>query len=183
MGVWSTRQRSVSGFGRWRVSWMSASVGCGRRLRRGRWGGVGSRRRRGRRGSLRTRSGRGSGSLRVVRVRGRGGSAAEAVVASGRSTPILVCSRIWSGWWMAVRVVIRSCRCGGRQRACASSQPGWLGSGIRSAIARWRGCCARPATACRPIARRTRAQIIPIVTLSSSTSTRPRRRRLRPVSR
>jgi hypothetical protein len=168
MWVWSTRRRSVSGFGRWRVSWMSGSGGCGRRRRRARRVGVGLRRQRGRQGSLRTRSGRGSGSWRAVTVRGVGGSAGWAAGASGSPIPIRSWLGIWSGWWTPARVVIPSRRCDGRQRVFASSRRAWSGLVIGSAIARSRGCCARSATACRPIARRARVQITPIATPSSS---------------
>ena len=146
-------------------------------------GGVGSRRPHGRRVSRRTRSGRGLQSSGLVsgwgrrRVRRAGGGRKRVA----ESDPD-VWWWIWRGWWMAVRAGIRSCRCGGRRRACVSSRWRWW-AGSQGQLSHRREVAASAWLQTAGESQDAEGAIIPIATRSSSRSTRPSRSRWRPASR
>lgn len=128
----------MSGSGRWhwRLSLMSVGGGCGRQRRRVRRAGGGILATARAPGIAEDTIRKGITELETGRDPGRGRVRRPAAGETALPRPIPIWSRISSVWWTPVRAVIPSCRCGGRQRACASSPMAWSGSVTKSATAR-----------------------------------------------
>ncbi len=155
---------------RWRASSTSADVACGRPQRRARTAAAGSPRWCELRGWRRTPFVPGCESLKARRS-SRDGCAGGAGAASRSQRPTRAWWRISSVSSILTRGATPSSRCAGRPRAYASSPRRCAGQGTRSLTRRWRGCCARSATACRPTKRRARGPATPTATSSFATST------------